>query len=196
MTLFRSPIIVLDTETTGFPRQPWARVIELAAVLIDCDGNESDTWESLILPDILDDRANGALAINQITREMLIGQPSAFSAAASFRGWMGDAPPYVTSFNVAFDRPMCERTGLTSLRWASCVMERSMAVMGPAGVLGNANPRHPNYDPGRPWLWPKLSAAAEWFGVPVVGEAHRALTDARTAAGIMIAIQRKTHVDS
>jgi len=186
MTLFRSPIIVLDTETTGFPRQPWARVIELAAVLIGRDGREVDSWASLILPDILDDRASGALAINQITREMLSGQPSAFGAAASFRGWMGAARPYVTSFNVAFDRTMCERTGLTSLRWASCIMERAMVAMGDAC---------PKFEDGRP-KWPKLSDAAAHFGVPVVGEAHRALTDARTAAGIMVAIQRKTHVDS
>lgn len=186
MTLFRSPIIVLDTETTGFPRQPWARVIELAAVLIDHDGNEVDSWSSLILPDILDDRAADAMAVNRITREMLQGQPSAFSAAASFRGWMGAARPYVTSFNVAFDRTMCERTGLTSLRWASCIMERAMVAMGDAC---------PRFDDGRP-KWPKLSDAAAHFGVPVVVEAHRALTDARTAAGIMVAIQRKTHVDS
>lgn len=38
--------------------------------------------------------------------------------------------------------------------------------------------------------WPKLSAAAEHYGVAVVGEAHRAETDARTAAGIAIAIRR------
>lgn len=196
MTLFRSPIIVLDTETTGiYPRDPWAEVIELAAVLVGCDGREIDTFATFVQPAVLDERAAGALAVNQITPDMLQGQPVAFSAAASFRGWVDSrGGGHVTAFNIVFDRPMCERMGLTSLRWASCVMERSMAVMGPAGVLRNANPRHPNYDPGRPWLWPKLSAAAEWFGVPVVGEAHRALTDARTAAGIMIAIQRSSHV--
>ena len=30
--IFKSPLLVLDTETTGFDRDPWARVIELAAV--------------------------------------------------------------------------------------------------------------------------------------------------------------------
>ena len=38
MTLFRHPIIVLDTETAGLPEQPGAHRLEEAAALIDCRG--------------------------------------------------------------------------------------------------------------------------------------------------------------
>lgn len=183
MPLFKSPLLILDTETTGFPGQHWSRVVEIAAVLLDTDGTEIGRFESLILPDILDERAAGALAVNHITPEMLADAPPTEEVAARFVGWWKTCgSPWATAFNVGFDRPMCERMTL-DLRWASCIMKRSMEVMGPLGVL-----RPGKF--GKQWLWPKLSFAAEHFGVSVVGDAHRALTDARTAAGIAIAIRR------
>jgi DNA polymerase III epsilon subunit-like protein len=188
VTLFRSPLLVLDFETTGFQHQPWSRAIELAAVVLDPTGHEVATFESLILPDILDGRAAGALAVNHITRDMLATAPRTEAVAARFHEWYdglteacGGRGPYCTSFNIPFDRVFAERMGLSVRGWASCVMERAMNVMGPAGVL-----RPGRY--GQPWLYPKLSVAAEFFDVAVVGDAHRALTDTRTASGIAKAI--------
>lgn len=182
MTLFRSPIVVLDTETTGFPGQAWSRVIELGAVLLDTDGTEVDAFGSLVLPDILDERAARALEINRITVEMLRGQPAAWSVAASFRGWLASREArWVAAYNIAFDRPMVERMGMTSLQWASCIMLRSMDMMGQAC---------PTFDDGRR-KWPSLAAAAAHFGVTVEGDAHRAVTDARTAARVAVAIRQR-----
>lgn len=173
MPILSAPLIVLDTETTGFPNHEWSRVIELAAVLLDVDGNEVDSWSSLVLPDILDERADGALAINHITREMLEGQPSTEDAAASFASWVeSSGNPKATAFNIRFDRAFLEKMGLT-LEWAPCVMERAMRSMNMS-------------------RWPKLSVAAEHFNVTVEGDAHRALTDARTAARIAVRIQEET----
>lgn len=187
MTLFPRPLIVLDTETTGFPESPWSRVIELAAVRLDTDGREVDTFAYLVRPEIHDERSAGAERVHHVTRAMVADAPLAGDVADRFRAWVGgDA---VTSFNVAFDRPMVERMGLDSLRWASCIMERAMAVMGPAGVLRRADPSHPRYVPGREWLWPSLAASASHFGVTVDGDPHRALTDARTAAAVACAIR-------
>lgn len=172
MSLLSAPLVVLDTETTGFPKQEWSRVIELAAVLLDRDGKEVSSWSSLIKPDVLDERADGALAVNHITREMLEGQPDTGSAAMSFLAWLSShGLPKVTAFNVGFDCSMLKKMGL-QVEWAPCVMLAAQKAMGVDG-------------------WPKLSAAAEHFNVPVEGDAHRALTDARTAARIVVAIQSK-----
>lgn len=188
MPIFSQSLVVLDTETTGFPSHPWASVIEIAGVRLSRDGEEIDTFSAFCLPAVLDARADKALEINQITREMLVDKPAPEAVGSAFAEWVAD--DFVTAFNVDFDRPMCERMGLRSLRWASCVMLRAMAVMGPAGVLRAADPTHPRYQPGRPWLWPSLAAAGDHFGVPPCEPAHRALSDARRAAGVAVAIQR------
>jgi DNA polymerase-3 subunit epsilon len=192
MPLFRSPLLVLDTETTGLDPS-WARVIELAAVLLDTDGTEVAKFEALIKPDILDNRAAGALAVNHITPEMLADAPPTAEVIERFEAWCGFySGPYATSFNVGFDRRFVEAMPVTSLRWAGCIMLRSMDAMGPAGALRPGR--------GRSWLWPKLSHAAEFYGVTVEGDAHRALTDAApppgsrspsAAAGIAVAIRRR-----
>lgn len=200
MTLFRSPLLVLDFETTGFQHHEWARAIEIGAVLLSPTGDEIQRFASLIRPDILDERADGALAVNHITREMLADAPCTEDVTEHFHEWYdgcsealnpgagGGRGPWCTSYNVPFDSVFAERMGLQVRGWAGCVMERSMRIMGPAGVLRPANPRHRNYDPDRPWLYPGLAVAAQFFGVEVVGDAHRALTDTRTAAGIARAI--------
>ena len=183
--MFKSPILVVDTETTGYADRDWSRVIEVGAVLIGCDGAEVATFESFVLPDILDERADGALAINHITREMLADAPDAATVTARLSIWLDGlgVTPHATAFNIAFDRPMLARMGWSWEKWASCVMERASEQMGEAGLLGER--RNGRY------RWPKLSAAAEFYSVPVVGDAHRALTDARTAAGVMCAIQSR-----
>ena len=193
MTLFRSPLLVLDFETTGFPGHDWARAIELGAVLLNERGDECATFGCLIRPDILDERADGALAINHIARADLEAADPTEAIAARFHDWYAllpdpnapaVRPPYVTSFNVDFDRVFAERMGLQLRGWASCVMLRASDIMGAAGEL-------PRSRDGRGYRWPKLSHAAQFFGVTVDGEPHRAVTDARTAARIAVAIQRR-----
>lgn len=173
MKLFSQPLIVLDTETTGiFGKHEWAEPIELGAVALDCEGNEVGRFAEFIRPSVLDERAAEALAINQITPEMLTGADDAMAVGLRFIRFMGDHDcRYVTAYNVAFDRQGAEKMGL-ELQWASCIMDRAKADM-------------------RVSRWLKLSVAAEHYGVPVVGEAHRAETDARTAAGVACAIRRK-----
>lgn len=191
--IFRSPIIVLDTETTGFPSMGWAHVIELGAVLLDCDGAELGHFTQVVNPPVLDGRADKALSINGIPREEILAAPNTQTVNSRFLTWAAGATavlPFVTAFNVDFDRPMVWRMGL-DLRWASCIMLRAMEIMGPAGELKPADPMHPRYDPSRPYLWPSLAAAGEFFGVPPCEPAHRALSDARRAAGVAIAIQRR-----
>lgn len=185
--MFSGSFIALDTETTGFPSHPWSRVIELGAVVIDCEGNIADEFSRLIRPDVIDSRADGALAINHITREEVDAADDTATVIADFASWADGR--YVTAYNVDFDRPMMERASFRG-RWASCIMLRSMAIMGPAGVLRPASPSQPRYRADRPWLWPSLAAAGDYFGVPPCEPAHRALSDAKRAAGVAVAMQR------
>lgn len=175
MSLLKSPLVVVDTETTGLPKDSWAHVIEIGAVLLDRDGQVIDTFETLVIPPVLDERVGAALAINHITREDIAARGcDPHGAALSFLGWLDThGRPWMTAYNVRFDRAMLERMGVAHPRWASCVQVRATETI--AG-------------PGARFV--KLSAAAEHFGVEVTGQPHRALTDARTAASVACAILR------
>ncbi len=177
-------IIILDTETTGLPTAPWARVVELAAVALDDDGTELASLETLIRQDC-PPQSWRALEVNHITREQIASAPSVANVRARWVEWLA---PYrgralMTSFNVEFDREMLRRDKLSPSddKWGPCVMLEAMAAMEAAGKLVWL-------DWKKEFKWPKLSEAADFFGVTVVGDAHRALTDARTAAGIWRAI--------
>ena len=112
--LFDAFTVVIDTETTGFPGQDWARVVELGVVLLDPYGHEVACMSTLVRPDILDERADQALAVNGVTRAMLEHAPPESGAKALFEALLNRArgPIIVTAFNVAFDAPMMARTGI------------------------------------------------------------------------------------
>ncbi len=188
------PLLVLDTETTGLPKDPWAHVVDLGAVLLTYKGEVVDTFEAMTCPPVLDARADVALKINNLTHAEVLAAPPHEVVVERFMIWMAHhGMPFVTSFNVDFDREMVERMGprMANMPWAPCIMKTSMAFMGPAGKLRDAHPRHPRFNPKIPWLFPKLVHAAEFFEVPVCGPAHRALPDAQTAAGIWNAIRAR-----
>ena len=190
MDLFRGQrVCVLDTETTGFPGQEWSHVIELGAVVLDPDGSEVDSFGYLVVPPILDERAEPALAINHITAEELrrVGLSPA-TVARGLADWLRRHEcRFVAAYNRQFDEAMLRKMAGWSevdVRWLNCIMLASMGVMASAGAAERFS-KH-----GRA-KWPKLSASAEFFGVEVTGPAHRAVTDARTAAGVMVAIARR-----
>lgn len=170
MTLFTSRFCVVDTETTGL-LQDWSRVVELAGVILDVDGSEVSAFESLVIPDILDERAKEGLAINQLTPSQIymFGHPTPIVAAA-FVNWLQVfSCTQVTAFNTSFDQPHMERMGL-DLQWAPCLMKRAAKAMGRKNRVS-------------------LAHATKTYGVTFQGDAHRALTDARAAADLVVAIQ-------
>lgn len=181
MTLFRNPLVVLDTETTGLTKHSWAQVVELAGVMLDEDGQEAGAFERLIRCDP-PAGADEALRMNGITREMLLEQGHlGTEVVADFRRFVGPMP--VTSFNVGFDQPMLVRLGgLGDLRWGKCIMLAACDDMGAAGALPMAY--------GRP-KWPKLSEAVAHYQTPPREPAHRALADARMAADVLVQLRRK-----
>lgn len=194
MALFGGQIVILDTETSGLPRDPWARVIEIGLLLLDADGQEIDSYSALVRPEVLDERVESALAVSGISRDDLIASQNAFVREPKVRGFFErHGWPWVTSYNVPFDREMMQRTWpeiTERLRWARCIMSAAMGIMGPAGELRPADPSHYRYDAKRPWLYPKLTDAARYFGAEAA-QTHRAIDDCRMAAAVAREVRRR-----
>lgn len=187
MSLFRTPLVVLDTETTGFESDPEASVWDIGAVLLDVDGAEVAHFEAMGCPLVLHERMDEALAIGGMTREQLAEHPPIADAIAALHGWLAEMPAEakLTAFNIGFDEPMLARAGFVTDRvWAPCVMTACKPIMGDAGCL-------PWYRKYNDWKMPKLSEAATFFKVEQQLPAHRALADARTAGLIAVALVRR-----
>jgi len=173
--LFSRPLLVIDTETTGLPRHKHAQVIEIGAVLLSCSGHEIASCGALVrCPLPLPPEADYAMKVNQINPAHIAEAGDAMMSSRLLWAIVKEIDPMVTAYNVGFDRPMLVKSGIrfgAAERWGPCIMLTAKRAMGVS-------------------KWPKLSAAAEHYGVTVEGQAHRAITDARTAAGVAIAIAR------
>lgn len=184
MPLLKRSWLVIDTETTGLPREPWTRPCELAAVLLDLDGEIVAEWSSLVnVP--CPPAADPALRLTGITREEIAAAPAPEAVEAAFQAWRRahDAERVeITSFNTGFDAPMMKRLWPELGPWGPCVMLTATAVMDRAGAL-------PRWDSGEP-KWARLDEAARFFAVGQEDGAHRALADARVAARILVALAR------
>lgn len=161
----------------------------MGAVLVDVTGDIIDEFQLPICPEVLDERCGVALKISGLTREFLQdhGESPDYARDAALE-WVAirraSAPDlYSTAFNVGFDKPMMGRMGLHMDPWGPCIMKVAQTEMGRAGAL-------PQFSNGA-YKFPKLSEASEFYRVPMTEPAHRALADAKTAAAIMVAIQRR-----
>lgn len=188
--LFRRPLIVVDTETTGFLDDPEAQPWEIGAVLLHRSGAELSTFSAIGCPAALHDRMLPALRIGGVTMDYLRDQPPMSEIVIDFQAWLAERSKEATesrawtAFNIAFDRPMLTRIGVQVETWAPCIMERVKPIMGNAGAL-------PWFDKYNDWKMPKLSEAAAFFNVPQQEPAHRALADARTAALIAVELVKR-----
>lgn len=190
--LLRQPLIVFDTETSGLPRHSWARPIEVGYVLLDTDGSEVSTFESLIRPIELPQEADYALQVNHLTREEVMGAPMLDEVDARFLEWLAEHDAqewHYTSFNIGFDRPMMARLrpeadGYRS-RWSACIMLSCHRIMDRDETCSVK--RWSNGE----LKWPTLSEAADYFKVSICEPQHRALGDARTAAELVRTLARR-----
>lgn len=188
--LFRRPLLIIDTETTGFPSNPDAQPWEIGAVLLARDGSEISTFLGSGCPSVLTDDMQDALDTSGVIVSHVRDLPPIAAIVEEFNEWLWDVrqhfddPPSWTAFNIAFDRPMLKRIGIESASWSPCIMERAKPIMGKAGAL-------PWFNKYNDWKMPKLSEAAAFFQVPQQEPAHRALADARTAGLIAIELQRR-----
>jgi len=177
--LLDAPLLVVDTETTGFPGQPWCRCVEIGAVLLEEHGAVMATWSSLLRPDVLDERADRALSVNRLTRSQLLAAPPTPEVVERFQTWLDRwGRPGTTSYNVAFDRKIIEALGV-ELPWAPCIMRTAARWFKGRGHAGGGK-------------YPKLAECLSEMGIPQDPDgAHRALYDAHCAAQVALYLLRQ-----
>jgi DNA polymerase III epsilon subunit-like protein len=176
-------LFVIDCETTGLDYQT-AGVVEIGAVAIK-DGAVVAEFSSYCWPGYGRIRTadhQRALEISGISPAKLLDAPEAFDAVASLLRWAqtqgADVPVCVTSYNVAFDRPFFEAAfseAAPVFEWCPCVMLACRNALG-------------SHYRGR--YGPSLARACDWLGIPQ-NDAHRALEDARCAAEVWLALERR-----
>ncbi len=163
------PAVALDTETTGLDVAT-ARIVEIAAVRVHGSAAaDDDRFVSLVHPGIA--IPPDSTAIHTIT-DAEVATAAPFPAVMpAFSKWVGRT--LVIGYSVGFDLGILkaehERHGLV---WSP---PRSMDVR---HLIQLVAPELPNQS---------LELAAQWLGVEV-GERHRALGDAETAARIFTAL--------
>lgn len=155
---------VFDTETTGLDPQTGARVLELAVVRIDAEGNEIDAWSTLCHPG--DGVELGATEIHGITADMLAGAPRFADVVGNFVETVRGS--ILMAHNAPFDLAMLRNEfRLAGLVW-------------PEHQVGDTLVAARKLIPGLRSY--KLTALAEHLGIRFEGEAHTALADTRVAA--------------
>ena len=176
MKIFKEPIVVIDTETTGFHKE--AEVIEIGAVCLDEWGRERSTFSALIKPNVTNDwRVQKALAVSNITVEQLQQCSPLEEVRPQFLSWM-EAIPSTTSlkcvaYNTKFDKRMLDRSGI-HLHWGYCLLQMTKELMASrnyvvTGINGQSKA-------------PSLEDACRFLGIDYPQNAHRALEDVRVTA--------------
>ena len=159
------PAVALDTETTGLDVKA-DRIVEIAAVRLP---GMDDRFAELVNPGVSIPAA--ATAIHTITDDEVAGAGRFPAAMAAFSAWVGRSlvVGYSIGFDIAVLRAEHERHGMA---WTA---PRAVDV---GHLFRLVAPELPNQS---------LELAAKWLDVEV-GERHRALGDAETAARIFQAL--------
>jgi ATP-dependent Lhr-like helicase len=151
-------LAVLDVETTGLFDKD--RVVEIAIITIDANGNVVDVFETLVNPG----RDIGPTWLHQITAEMVVDAPAFYDVAHHVAARLDGA--IVVGHNLPFDQRMISNelagagifiqwgNGLDTLQITGC----------------------------------KLGVACAEHGVALDGTAHSARVDAQATADLLIAI--------
>lgn len=168
-------ICILDTETSGLPSNPRARVVELGAIVLDphSDYSDIDRFGLLFRPRDFDVQRDGeGLRRSGIDPAEVESARSEAYARKAFGDFLRANNAFeVYSYNRVFDEGMLKRSGF-SLPWKGCVMDMARKASGKKNL--------------------SLHAAAELFlrEIPV-GQPHRALPDAMLASLVFAAIRRR-----
>jgi len=165
-----TPLVALDTETTGMSPEAGAALVEVASVVIE-NGAIGATWSSLVRPGgpIPPD----ATRVHGITDAMVADAPEPCAIAGRLRATCGDLP--LVFHNAPFDLPfladLMRRSGERPL------LNPVVDTLGLARGLfeGGGN---------------SLGALAARLGLPPQS-AHRALGDALTTAHLFLRLARR-----
>lgn len=176
-------LFVIDLETTGL-HPATSRIVEIGCVALREGRLHDRPFSTLVAPgeDALSDKEREILGISGIRPDELTGAPDLGLAIGSLCFWAAEAagpPPWrVTSYNVPFDAAFLrwDSSELAAFQanfvWAECVMRRAALA---AGGIG---------------LRPRLSLAAACARYQIRNDhAHRALSDAKAAAAVWLALE-------
>ncbi|NLX94680.1 MAG: WYL domain-containing protein [Rhodopirellula sp.] len=166
-------LVAFDLETTGLCARS-CRIVEFGAVRFRLDGTEVACMEQLVDPGCRIPRF--VTGIHGITDAMVKGMPGVGAILPRFRDFLGDPDTLLMAHNAAFD-----------IRFLEAAFNRSRAELPVQPVLdtlrlarrcvhGLSNRR--------------LQTLAIHFGL-AAREDHRALSDARLAKGLFLAILRE-----
>ncbi len=162
-------IAVIDFETTGLSPAMGDRATEIAIVLMDGD-RVLDRFQSLMNAGV---RISSFIeAYTGISNEMIARAPPAAQVMAQASRFVGARP--MAAHNASFDRRFwaaeLERLGHAAPQPFACTMLLSRRLY----------PQAPNY---------KLGSLAAFHALPLSGRAHRAMSDAETAAALLAQIR-------
>ena len=173
-------VLVLDTETTGLPRQAglrlvrWPRLVEAAWLLLDETGELLEVQSHLVRPEGFTVPAT-ATAVHGIPDALVREEGEALAGVLAALMRSVDAARLIVGHNVAFDlgviRSELVRAGMEDrIRTlpTCCTMRTGAPLVGARGPRG--------------YRWPTLGELhLRLFAEPLVGR-HRALVDAQACA--------------
>lgn len=164
----KESFVVFDLETTGLDYQG-AEIVEIGACKVE-NGQITEEYSTLVCPDY--PIPADATAVNHITNDMLIGQPKIYEVLPSFLAFVGDN--VLAAHNVKFDFGFLAN---------ACMIHYFKA---PGQLFDTMSLARYYPDSGSK----KLTALVEAAGLEVE-TAHRALSDARMAARLILATNEK-----
>lgn len=166
--------VAFDLETTGLDEAS-CRIIEIGAVKI-VDGQETESFHTLVNPGRGRLIPPEASAVNHITNEMVASAPGYGTVLPGFLNFIGDLP--LVAHNALFDIKFL-RVALAELKISKQLAYTDSLAM--ARQYFSALPSK------------KLGAVCEAIGYQI-GQAHRALDDARAVHAIVRACAEKASV--
>lgn len=178
---FPRGVLVLDVETSGFPRKnhaeevrdgtALARVVEIGACFVSPGGEIHPPRSAVTRVPLADHPSvDAALRVSGITREeVAAARPIDEVADALQRWWATLGAPPVLAFPNTFEITMFEGENVLFPSWESCLMGVAARTLGRSGRVS-------------------LADACAAFGLP--GGTHRAAPDALAEARLFCALVR------
>ena len=191
--------LVFDTETTDLPNfradnpgMSKARIVQLAALLLDPEFNEVATFSSLIKLEDGIEIAPGAQAAHGISLERCRQYGIPIKAALSVFDEFAKLADYVVAFNLKFDTYLLSTEMILSGRALYNIANGTSGICCMLASTDICGLRQKN-DPSKK-KWPKLQEAAKILLGLDMTDAHDALYDCRITSQVLRYLLLNSHI--